>query len=918
MAEVLTTGSVVAGYRVVRLIGRGATGAVYLAEDADGRQAALKVLIPELAEGERFRERFLREAQIAASLDEPHIVPTLAMGEDDGRLYLAMQFVDGLDLREILKREGALSAERAVALVGQVAGALDAAHALGLVHRDVKPGNVLVQPTEAGEHAYLCDFGLAKHITSVNSLTGERAFVGTIAYISPEQIEGAAIDARADVYSLGCVLFECLTGQEPFARESELAAVYAHMNEPPPRASDIRPGVAEGFDSVIEKALAKAPDDRYASCGELAAASEAALRGEVPRRARPRRRLALGALAAAVVAAAALVVGIVTHDSGGGDASRLEIAPKTMGLIDAESHEVVAQIPFSSQPWDVVFDADQAWVLLGDERRVARVDLDSRKVLSSTRLPFEPAGIATGEGGAWVSESDGPGLVRLDRASGRIAKRFSVPIRGDRPGSSSGIAAGAGSVWVARGPETVRVDPASGGVTKRILTPLAATSVVFAAGAVWVASAENGRVMKIDPATNRITATPLHATITDLAVGNGSVWVSIVPDNVVYRLSPDDGSVLATIPGGPWPSSLSVGNGLWIANAKGNQIIRVDASGRRETLPLTGPPWVTRFHAGLLWTSVGAPEPVAATPPGRTLRIPMEFDAIGTADPAVSGGPVFHQLAYATCAYLLNYPDAAGAAGRDPPAGGRRRVARHLPRRPDVHVPHPAGLPLLAALRAGGDRRDVQGDDRARAVAEARDGRAPERRRSDTPRRRRRGGLRSRARSAHQRDHGARRHAHDQTDARRGRPLRAAPHLVLLPGADRHAGRARWRQEDADPHGRPVLRRLEEWRPGRPRAEPELHRRSAAADRAHRLHRRRQAGRCHLARRAGARRLRQQRHADVRPGRAARARRLRSTRPMAWRVAPAARAARGTFRARSRGSMPSRSTRSARSSATFA
>ena len=523
------------------------------------------------------------------------------------------------------------------------------------------------------------------------------------------------------------MLFECLTGQEPFARESELAAVYAHMNEPPPRASDVRPGLAEGFDTVIAKALAKAPDDRYASAGELAAASQAALRGELPRRRRPRRRLALGALAAAVLAAAALAVGIVTHDSGGGSAPRLAIAPKTMGLIDATSHEVVGQIPFSSQPWDVVFDADQAWVLLGDERRVARVDLASRKVLSSTRLPFAPGGIATGAGGAWVTEDDGPGLVRLDRDSGRISKRFSVPIRGDRDASSPGIAVGAGSVWVARGPETVRVDPGSGGVTKRLLTPLAATSVVFAGGAVWVASAENGRVMKIDPATNRITSTSLHATITDLAVGNGSVWVSIVPDNVVYRLSPDDGSVLGTIPGGPWPSSLSVGDGLWIANAKGNQLVRVDASGARETLPLSGPPWVTRFHAGLLWTSVGAPEPVAATPPGRTLRIPLEFDAIENADPAVNWRPDLPPARVRDLRVPPQLPGRSGSRRSRAQARGRRRDARRLRRRPDVHVPHPPRIPVLAAVRSGGHRRDVQGDDRTHPVAEVRDGRAPER-----------------------------------------------------------------------------------------------------------------------------------------------------------------------------------------------
>ncbi len=338
-----------------------------------------------------------------------------------------------------------------------------------------------------------------------------------------------------------------------------------------------------------------------------------------------------------------------------------------MGLIDAVSHKVVARLPFGSQPWDVVFDARQAWVLLGDERRVARVDLASHKVLSSTRLPFSPGAIATGGGSAWVTEDNGPRLVRLDGTTGRIVKTFSVSIRGDRTGSPRGIAYGAGSVWVARGPETVRVDPTGGQVLRRIPTPLAATAIVFAEGAVWVASAENGRVVKIDPAINQVTAsTPLHATITDLAVGNGSVWVSIVPDDVVYRLSPDDGSVLATIPAGSWPATLSAGNGLWIANAKGNQLLRLDSAGQRAIVPLTGTPWLTRYHDGLLWTSVAAPEPVAATADRQGAEdSPRERRRRKwNADPAVNGGPVFHQLAYATCPYLLNYPDAPGAAGR--------------------------------------------------------------------------------------------------------------------------------------------------------------------------------------------------------------------------------------------------------------
>ena len=672
MSTVLTSGSIVAGFRIVRVIGQGAGGTVYLATDADGRQVALKVPSPELARDERFRQRFLREAQIAAALDEPHVVPTVAIGEDAGTLYLAMAYIDGLDLREILRREGPLGPERAVGLIAQVAAALDAAHAHGLVHRDVKPGNVLVARTDAREHAYLCDFGLAKHISSVTSLTGDRNLVGTIAYISPEQIQGSAIDARADVYSLGCMLFECLTGQAPFARESELAALYAHMNEEPPLASEVRPGVPAAFDAVIVTAMAKAPGDRFASCGALAEASAAALRGREPARSAPAgRRRVLWALAVAVVVAAAVLVGVVFLRGGGeAEPARLEIPPLSLGLIDVHSHEVVGWIRFASQPWDVAFGGGEAWVLLGDERRVARVDIASRRVLSTTTLPFTPGGIATGGGGAWVTEDGGDGLVRLDGTTGAMARRLSIPARGDRGNLSSsptGIAFGAGSVWVARGSETVRVDPRSGAVEHRFPTPLAPTSVAFADGSVWVASAENGRIVRIDPLTNRITAvTPLHGTVTDLAADRDSVWVATVPDDVLFRLSPDDGSVLATLPAGAGPSTLSAGEGVWIADTRGREIVRVRADGTREELSTGGTPWAARAHGGLLWASVAAaPQPAASGASTGTLRIPLATDAIGDADPAVIGGPVFHQLAYSTCAHLLNYPDAEGSEGRE-------------------------------------------------------------------------------------------------------------------------------------------------------------------------------------------------------------------------------------------------------------
>src|SRR5262249_16215035 len=290
-------------------------GEVYRAVDPDGRVVALKLLDPTLAEDARFRKRFLRESGIAAGLRHPNIVSTLAAGEDDGRLYLAMEFVDGIDLRHLLRREGRLVPDRAVQIVTQIAAALDAAHGAGLVHRDVKPGNILLD--EADGRAVICDFGLARHVSSVTSLTGDRGFVGTFDYVPPEQIEGAAIDQRADEYWVGWGVFECLAGSRPFEGDSELSVVFAHLNEPPPKATSYRPDLPKAFDDLFETALAKDPDSRFRTCGELAAAAAAAARGEPVARPKARRgRLAALLTALIAVAAAIALVGAATE---GGD-----------------------------------------------------------------------------------------------------------------------------------------------------------------------------------------------------------------------------------------------------------------------------------------------------------------------------------------------------------------------------------------------------------------------------------------------------------------------------------------------------------------------------------------------------------------------------------------------------------------------
>src|SRR5438445_2178835 len=350
MRPEVRTGALLAGFRVKSLLGEGAMGTVYLAEETTtGQRVALKLLAPELARDERFRRRFLRETELAASLDHPHVVQTLGAGEEEGTLYLAMAYVEGSDLRKLLQREGGLEPERALSLIEQVADALDVAHEAGLVHRDVKPGNILV----AGEHAYVCDFGLARHVSSVSSLTNDRGFVGTIDYVPPEQIEGSTIDGRADVYSLGCVLYECLAGSGPFDRDSELSVLFAHLNDPPPHLTDARQDLPEAFDAVFETALAKSPGDRYSTCGELVAAARAALQGKTFVRRRKRRRQALLAAVALLLAAGAAIGGIVAsrgdHVNSAAVLEPLSLRPNALSLIDAHTRRVVARVGLGKQ-----------------------------------------------------------------------------------------------------------------------------------------------------------------------------------------------------------------------------------------------------------------------------------------------------------------------------------------------------------------------------------------------------------------------------------------------------------------------------------------------------------------------------------------------------------------------------------------
>jgi serine/threonine-protein kinase len=302
-------GNVVGGYRLVEEIGRGGSSVVYRAEHVRlGRPAALKLLTPALAE-EGFRERFVRESKLAASLDHPSIVPVFDAGDDDGVLYLAMACVDGSDLKTLLVQEGRLPLRRALRIVGQIGSALDAAHARGLVHRDVKPANILVG---RDDRAFLSDFGVVKELAAAG-VTRAGSFVGTIEYCAPEQIEGRDVDARADQYALACVLYECLVGVSPFHRSSDVAVLNAHLHAAPPRLSRAAPDLPAELEPVLAKALSKSPLDRYASCGEFFTAARAAVSAPRADDRRFGRSVALLGAAAVLGAAFALAVAALVH-----------------------------------------------------------------------------------------------------------------------------------------------------------------------------------------------------------------------------------------------------------------------------------------------------------------------------------------------------------------------------------------------------------------------------------------------------------------------------------------------------------------------------------------------------------------------------------------------------------------------------
>jgi YVTN family beta-propeller protein len=598
-------GTRLASYRIEALLGRGGMGIVYRAADLRlGRNVALKLLAPELTRDERFRSRFLTESRLAASIDHAGIVPIYEAGDSDGQLYIAMRYVDGTDLGSLLRREGPLEPARAVDLVSQLGHALDAAHAHGLVHGDVKPSNALIAVEGAAEHVYLADFGLTRSVAEGGGTMTNEQVGGTVDYLAPECLAGQAADGRADVYALGCVLYAALTGEVPFPRDSDVETIYAHLEDEPPRPSQRQAGVPAAFDAVVARALAKDPERRFQSGAELAAAARTALSPPAgPTRRRARVQLAAGVVAALAVAAF-LVVRLVGGSSGGIATADAD----AVAVIDPGKHSLLADIPVGSSPSQVTAGAGALWVANEAGGTVSRIDRRTRAVSQTIPVGNGPVAVAVGAGGVWVVNSLDGTLKWISPATNEVVKTISA---GDSP---SGVCVTAGAVWVASAydREIVRYDPLRNRRTTIAIHDQPA-QLACGGGSVWAASQPSGTVTEVstgDPGSvvRRIS---VGRSADGLAWGHGALWVTSADDGTVSRIDSRSGVRTAVIGLGrqSGPADIAVsGNAVWVANERAGTVARIDPARNAlaETLNTGNHPQSLAIVDGALWVSVRA------------------------------------------------------------------------------------------------------------------------------------------------------------------------------------------------------------------------------------------------------------------------------------------------------------------------
>jgi len=627
-------GDVFVDHRIEGLAGRGGMGVVYRATQLGlERTVALKVITPLLAEQEDFRRRFAAESKAAASIEHPNVIPVHYAGERDGVLFIVMRYIDGPDLRELVRAEGRLDPERAAHIVAQVGGALDAAHRHGLVHRDVKPANVLLGEED---HAYLTDFGLTKRAATTDGggLSRAGGWVGTLGYVSPEQIRGERIDARTDVYALGCVLVHALTGSAPYMRDTDEATLWAHLNEPPPTDS-----VPPEFEGVVARALAKNPSDRYPSAGDLGrAALRAAGRSAtaIPERnvgrglaapagsetaatalqgvadpdgetrvspaddgaaahartapawrTRPSRRQRRAVLAAGVTALVAVAAALALLSGGGDDPKTASEPPAPPPSGPRRSAVDISRPGIVARPNALTIAAGDVWTL--SNREGAIVLVDARTGESEDRLDVGAGGssLAAGFASVWVTKESTSTVLRINAKTHRRVPGGAVEVA--LPGSNAVVATGARAVWVGvrnpsledRSPESVvRIDPSTR--EQRFITiERGVQDLAVGAGAVWVSNRFSSTVTRIRTSDGRQDLVPVGRKPKGIAVGEGAVWVASSGDDEITRINPRSLEI-KQIPLQAIPERVTVGGGsVWATAKEAGRLIRIDARTRK-------------------------------------------------------------------------------------------------------------------------------------------------------------------------------------------------------------------------------------------------------------------------------------------------------------------------------------------------
>jgi YVTN family beta-propeller protein len=592
-------GTVFAGYRIEDEIGRGGMGIVYRARHlALDRECALKLISPALSNDPRFRERFQRESRLAASLEHPNVVQVDHAGDAGGILYLAMRLVDGSDLRRIVEAGGPLDLARTARVLGGVAAGLDAAHARGLIHRDVKPANVLIETKAGDERVFLTDFGVSRTTSKGGTVTSSGELLGSPDYMAPEQIAGDPVDHRADIYALGCVLHFALTGEPPFPRDNEMAKLFAHGNAPRPRPSQLRSNLPAALDRVVAQAMALSPSGRYENAGQLAADLERVVRGAEPLAAalpaepepfpdrattrplaRPRRRSwrrwAIVAAGVALIAAAAVAALVLIGGDNGGSSdaptSQLPRAVDTVEVGQGPSRLAVAPL--------------RLWVASSGASALYAIDLlNDQHARPPLPTGGSPIAVAVGFHSVWALTDGSKSLLRLDPLHPPIEIRIGI--------KPADVAIDQHGVWVAsRGADTVsRVDPDTNTVDATIEVGAAPTAVATGAGGVWVANRGDGTVSRIDPERATVTGEPIPVGkgTNQIAVGFGDVWSSDPSNGTVTRIANASMQPVGDpIEVGDRPTAITAGVGyMWVANGGDSTLSRLDP----RTGKVSGPP----------------------------------------------------------------------------------------------------------------------------------------------------------------------------------------------------------------------------------------------------------------------------------------------------------------------------------------